>query len=71
MPENPEKTELQVKQEEFIKEYGVLVEKHGMDFASYPVWTPDGSGGFKMLVQNTVVDVKNQPKPSPFVAEEK
>lgn len=51
----------------FLKEYGELVAKHKVDFASYPVYVPDGVGGFKVVVQNTPVDITNQPKKSPFV----
>jgi len=65
--------EVDVRQEaikDFVKEYGELVAKHGVDFACYPVYIPDGSGGFKVTVQNTPVDIKNQPTKSPFVATE-
>lgn len=51
----------------FIEGYGELVNKHSIDFASYPVFIPDGTGGFKIIVQNTPVDISNQPKKSPFV----
>lgn len=66
----------QVNQEEvkervsaFLKDYGDMVNKHGVDFASYPVYVPDGQGGFKTVVQNTPVDIRNQPKKSPFIAQ--
>lgn len=39
----------------FIKDYGDLVKKHGIDFACYPVFVPDGAGGFKVVIQNTPV----------------
>lgn len=71
-----EKTEVENKQEDlnnrvnaFIKEYGELVKKHEVDFATYPVFVPDGQGGFKVIVQNTPVDIKNQPRKSPFIAQ--
>lgn len=54
----------------FLKEYGELVEKHQMDLATYPVFIPDGQGGFKVTVQSTPVDISNQPKKSPFIATE-
>lgn len=57
----------QEKIQAFLKEYGELVEKHQIDFASYPVWVPDGTGGFKTLVQNVPVDITNQPRKSNFV----
>lgn len=53
----------------FIDAYGALVKEHGVDFASYPVFVPDGQGGFKVVIQNTPVDIKNQPTKSPFVAQ--
>lgn len=52
----------------FLKEYGELVEKHKIDFATYPVFVPDGAGAFKVIMQSTPVDMTNQPKKSPFVA---
>lgn len=68
------KTEEQLKAEaqnervnSFIKEYGELVAKHKMDFATYPVFIPDGQGGFKIIVQNTPVNVSNQPVKSNFI----
>ena len=58
---------VQKRGEEFIKEYGELVQKHKMDFATYPTFVPDGNGGFKVMVQTTAIDITNQPKKSPFV----
>lgn len=55
----------------FLKEYGELVEKHQVDFANYPVYVPDGQGGFKTIIQSTPVSLKNrpqEPQKSPFVA---
>lgn len=55
----------------FLKEYGELVAKHQVDFANYPVYVPDGQGGFKTIIQNTPVSLKNrpqEPQKSPFVA---
>lgn len=68
------KTEEQVLEESkaaFVKDYGDLVEKHQVDFAQYPVYVPDGQGGFRTVIQNTPVSIKNQPKKSPFVEAEK
>ena len=56
--------------QEFIKEYGELVKKHGYDFACFPMFVPDGQGGFNITVQNTPIDIRNQPTKSPFVAKE-
>lgn len=51
----------------FIKEYGELVQKHKVDFATYPMFIPDGQGGFKIITQSTPVDIKNQPIRSNFM----
>lgn len=63
-----EKTE--TPQEAFVRKYGELVKETNFDFASYPVFIPDGNGGFKIVIQTTAIDVSNQPKKSPFVATE-
>lgn len=57
------------KMEIFVKEYGDLVKKHGIDFVTYPVFVPDGKGGFQIIIQTTPVDVSKQPTKSPFVAQ--
>jgi hypothetical protein len=46
------------------------VKKYNIDFSIVPVWIPDGQGGFKTVVQNSLVDMTKYPKPSPFVAKE-
>lgn len=59
------------KAQAFLKEYGELVEKYKYDFATYPVFVPDGQGGFKIVVQSTPIDISKMPeKPveSPFIA---
>lgn len=50
----------------FVGEYGALVKKHQIDFATFPQFIPDGQGGFKVVVQNTPVDISNQPVRSPL-----
>lgn len=57
MPTEEEKKAI----EAFLEEYGELVKKHEIDFVNYPMWQPDGQGGWKMLVQTTPVSTKNQP----------
>lgn len=75
MSEEP-KVEEQLKDEKvervnaFLSGYKELVEKHKIDFATYPLFVPDGQGGFKVIIQNTPVDITNQPQKSPFVAQE-
>ena len=60
---------LKEKTEAFIKEYGELVKKHGMDFAHYPMFIPDGTpSGFKVVLQSTPVEVND--KQEAFIAAE-
>jgi len=74
MSEEP-KVEEQLKDEKvervnaFLGGYKELVDKHKIDFATYPLFVPDGQGGFKVIIQNTPVDITNQPQKSPFVAQ--
>lgn len=66
-----EKTEQEKFQERvqiFFLEYGELVKKHDIDFATYPMFVPDNNGGFRIVCQNTPVDIKGQPIKSPFVS---
>lgn len=57
MTENNENkmTEQQQKAQDFIKEYQALVMKYDLDFAHYPMWVPDGAGGFKTMMNVQVV----------------
>lgn len=64
--------------QEFLEKYKALVEDLKVDFASYPVFTPDGQGGFRVVLQSTPVDLstlqkpeekKEEGVPSPFVPE--
>ena len=66
--EEVKKQELNNRLNSFVKEYGELVAKHKVDFATYPVFMPDGNGAFKVIMQSTPVDITNQPTKSPFVA---
>lgn len=67
-PEEMAKNELNDRMNSFVKDYGELVAKHKIDFATYPVYIPDGQGGFKTTIQNTPVDITNSPQKSPFIA---
>ncbi len=62
---NPEK-EQRIK--DFLKDYGELVTKHKIDFATYPVLTPNEKGQFSIEVRTTPVDITNQEKKTAFVA---
>lgn len=65
---DPAKDPTQERIQDFLTKYGELVKATNIDFATYPVFVPDGQGGFKVIVQNTPVDISNQPKKSPFMA---
>ena len=69
-PTQPDPAEVQKRSEAFLKDYGELVEKHKIDIAAYPVYQPDGQGGFKTVIQQSCVDTTNQPYRSPFTAKE-
>jgi hypothetical protein len=43
--------------DDFIKEYGELVQKHQFDIAHYPVFVPNGQGQFSVTIQSTPVDL--------------
>lgn len=59
------------KQKDFLSKYELLVKETGYDFATYPVYVPDGKGGFQTIIQSTPVDVKNNPVKSPFIEHDK
>lgn len=49
--------------EEFLNDYRNLVKKHGVDFATFPMFVPDGTeGGFKIVCQSTPVDLGEMEK---------
>lgn len=52
-----EHTKKESKINDFLSEYGELVKKHGIDFASYPVFVPDENGAFKIICQTTPIDL--------------
>ncbi len=66
--EEPKTTdEVEKRLNAFISDYKAIVDKHQMDFAAFPMFIPDGQGGFKVIVQQQPVDITNQPKASPFI----
>ena len=65
--EKTEEEKLNARIQDFIKDYGDLVQKYKVDFATYPMFVPDGSGSFKIITQTTPVDIGNQPIRSEFM----
>lgn len=55
---------------EFIKRYGELVAELDIDFATFPLWEPDGNGGFTTKVRTQPMDMRGVAKKSPFVADD-
>jgi len=53
----------------FYDEYQALVEKHQIDFINYPVYIPDGNGGFKTVIQSSPISLKDRAVKSPFIPE--
>ncbi len=71
--EKKEQDEQLAKAQAFLKDYGELVEKHQMDFATYPMFVPDGAGGFKIRIQSTPVNLppkEETPVESTFMEKE-
>lgn len=62
--------DFQKRAEVFLEAYGKLVDEHKIDIAAYPVYMPDGQGGFKTMIQQSTVDTTDQPYRSPFMAGE-
>lgn len=58
------------KVETFLKRYGELVEELDVDFANYPMFVPDGGGGFRIIIQTTPVDLSERGVKSPFIADD-
>lgn len=54
----------------FFEKYGELVKELEVDMVNYPMFVPDGEGGFKIIVQSSPVDMKGRGVKSPFVVEE-
>ena len=48
--------------------YKAKMEELGCDMMSVPLYVPDGQGGFKTVVDTSVVDVSSRPIKSPFQA---
>ena len=46
----------------FMKKYEALTKECGVDIVSFPVWIPDGNGGFKMTIQAQPIDLDEQKK---------
>ena len=70
VPTPEQQAEVQKRSETFLAEYGELTKKHNIDIAAYPVYQPDGQGGFRTVIQQSCVDTTNQPYRSPFMAKE-
>jgi hypothetical protein len=59
--------EQQKKTEEFLKDYGELVKKHGIDILAYPSFRPNDNGTWEVVIHTQAVPAKEQLIKSPFV----
>lgn len=59
--------------EDFVKEYGELVQKHQVDFIQYPMFVPkkddEKRSVFEVVLQNQPIDLKQVAVKSPFVTQ--
>lgn len=55
--------------EDFIKEYGALVQKHKVDFVAYPMYVPNETGSWELKIQNQPIYTGDQPVKSPLIAQ--
>lgn len=67
---NEDQKEVEERKMAFLKAYEELVKTHEFDFASYPMFVPDGQAGFKITVQSTPIDMKGRSVPSPVMKQE-
>lgn len=67
MEDKEKKDDSKERAEKFVAKYGELVKEFDIDFATYPMFTPDGNGGFKIVVQTQPVDMKGRAQKSPFI----
>lgn len=54
----------------FLEEYKALIDKHQMDFISFPVFVPNERGSFEVMLQTQPMDKKYAPVPSDFMVKE-
>lgn len=57
------------RKEEFLKKYKELVDELKVDVGSAPQFFPIGGGAFGIMLAKDIVDLENQPIPSPLTAE--
>ena len=53
--------------EAFTKEYKELVDKHKVDFANWPLFSPTKDGKWEITLQSMPIDIKEQGIKSPFI----
>lgn len=58
------------RKEEFMKQYGELVDELKVDVASAPQYFPLGGGAFGTMMMKEVIDLEGKSVPSPFVTDE-
>lgn len=59
--------EWDTRREAFLKEYKELIDKHSVDFISYPIYQPNREGVFELKIQTEVLDKKMLGVPSDII----
>ncbi len=54
------------RKKEFLEKYEALVKELQVDVASGPRFFQIGGGAFAVMMEKDVIDLKDQPQPSPF-----
>ncbi len=53
----------------FLDGYKHLIDEHKVDFVTIPGFSPDGQGGWKFVLNTTIMDTQGEPTKSPFQME--
>ena len=60
-------SEWDTRRAQFLEEYKALIDKHFVDFFSYPVFMPNKEGAFEVRIQTEIADRKNMGVPSDII----
>ena len=60
----PDVQDFDERKAKFLEQYKSLIDELKVDIMAIPIHLPDGQGGFRLVVQQNIVDTKNVPTPS-------
>lgn len=66
MTEEEKNKDLEIRRNEFLKRYKVLIDEMKLDFMSFPVLLPTKEGHYELRIQTDLMDTSNIAIPSPF-----